>query len=117
MVTVATRYNREKQLVLKTDVVKMMPALLQTIHQRMYEKALNDVKEKTYYVSNYEQFKEKIKQGGYIAMSVHPEAEAIIKTDTQATARVIPFDQSKLESLCPVTGKQATQVIMFARAY
>lgn len=117
MVTIATRYNREKKQVLKDDVVQMMPSLLETIHERMYDKAQQYVNKNTYYVSNYEDFKEKIRSGGYVAMSVHPEAEAIVKADTQATARVIPFDQSQLESTCPVTGKQASQVIMFARAY
>lgn len=117
MVTVATRYNREKKQVLTEDVVQMMPSLLQTIHESMYDKAQQYVNKNTYYVSNYDKFKEKIKSGGYVAMSVHQDAEAIIKTDTQATARVIPFDQSQLKSTCPVTGKQASQVIMFARAY
>lgn len=117
MVTVATRYNREKKQVIKDDVVQMMPSLLQMIHESMYDKAQQYVNKNTYYVSNYEDFKERIKSGGYVAMSVHPEAEAIVKADTQATARVIPFDQSQLESTCPVTGKQASQVIMFARAY
>lgn len=117
MVTVATRYNREKNQVLKEDVVQMMPSLLQTIHESMYDKAQQYVNKNTYYVSNYDAFKEKIKSGGYVAMSIHPEAEAMIKADTQATARVIPFDQSQLESTCPVTAKQASQVIMFARAY
>ena len=117
MVTIATRYNREKQQILKDEVVQMMPSLIQTIHLNMYDKAQRYVKENTYYVSNYDDFKDKIKSGGYVAMSVHQEAEAIIKADTQATARVIPFDQTQLESKCPVTGKQASQVIMFARAY
>jgi prolyl-tRNA synthetase len=117
LVTVATRYNREKQQIDKENVIKMMPSLIETIHQHMYDKAKQYVNKNTYYVSNYEEFKEKIKSGGYVAMSVHQEAEAIIKADTQATARVIPFDQSQLESTCPVTKKQATQVILFARAY
>ena len=83
----------------------------------MYDKAQQYVNKNTYYVSNYDEFKARIKSGGYVAMSVHPEAEAIVKADTQATARVIPFDQSQLESTCHVTGKKASQVIMFARAY
>ncbi len=117
MVTIATRYNREKQQVLKDEVIDMIPILMNTIHEHMYQKAKRYVQDHTHYVSDYAVFKEKIKIGGYVAMSVHPEAEAIIKADTQATARVIPFDQSQLEITCPVTGKKATQVIMFARAY
>ena len=116
-VTLATRYNRQKQQVSIQEVVGIMPELLKTIHQEMYEKAQAYVETHTFHVNDYEMFKEKIALGGYVSMSVHEDAEAIIKADTQATARVIPFDQSKLENTCPVTGKKASQIILFARAY
>jgi len=116
-VTLATRYNRQKQQVPLNEVIGIMPELLSTIHQKMYEKAQTYVESHTFHVNDYELFKEKIALGGYVSMSVHEDAEAIIKADTQATARVIPFDQSKLENTCPVTGKKASQIILFARAY
>jgi len=116
-VTLATRYNRQKQQVPLSEVIGIMPELLSTIHQKMYEKAQTYVESHTFHVNDYELFKEKIALGGYVSMSVHEDAEAIIKADTQATARVIPFDQSKLENTCPVTGKKASQIILFARAY
>ena len=116
-VTLATRYNRQKQQVSIHEVVGIIPELLNTIHQEMYEKAQAYVESHTFHVNDYELFKEKIALGGYVSMSVHEDAEAIIKADTQATARVIPFDQSKLEITCPVTGKKASQIILFARAY
>ncbi|MGB0345601.1 MAG: proline--tRNA ligase [Acholeplasmataceae bacterium] len=116
-VTLATRYNRQKQQVPLHEVVGIIPELLNTIHQQMYEKAQTYVESHTFHVNDYELFKEKIASGGYVSMSVHEDAEAIIKADTQATARVIPFDQSKLENTCPVTGKKASQIILFARAY
>ena len=116
-VTLATRYNRQKQQVSIHEVVGIIPKLLNTIHQEMYEKAQTYVESHTFHVNDYELFKEKIALGGYVSMSVHEDAEAIIKADTQATARVIPFDQSKLEITCPVTGKKASQIILFARAY
>ncbi|HBD74207.1 MAG TPA: proline--tRNA ligase [Acholeplasmataceae bacterium] len=116
-VTLATRYNRQKQQVSIHEVVGIIPELLNTIHQEMYEKAQAYVESHTFHVNDYELFKEKIALGGYVSMSVHEDAEAIIKADTQATARVIPFDQSKLEITCPVTGKKASQIILFAKAY
>lgn len=116
-VTLATRYNRQKQQVPLHEVDGIMPELLNTIHQKMFEKAQTYVESHTFHVNDYELFKEKIALGGYVSMSVHEDAEAIIKADTQATARVIPFDQSKLENTCPVTGKKASQIILFARAY
>ena len=44
------------------------------------------------------------------------EAELKIKEDHQATARVI-LDEPLLTETCLVTGKKATQTILFARAY
>ncbi|MDR4968688.1 MAG: proline--tRNA ligase, partial [Acholeplasmataceae bacterium] len=56
--------------------------------------------------------------GGYVAMSISgDEAEVIIKQDTTASARVLPFDQTLITDICPVTNKKATQTVWFARAY
>ncbi|MBE0701419.1 MAG: proline--tRNA ligase, partial [Acholeplasmataceae bacterium] len=66
----------------------------------------------------YDAFKEQIKKGGYVAMSISgEEAEDLIKKDTSATARVIPFNQKRITEICPVTGKKAVQTVWFARAY
>jgi len=116
-VTVATRYNREKHVLHKDVVVNEIPNLMATIHEAMLQKAQTYVSEHTYHVDNYEAFKAQIKLGGYVGMAVHEDADAIIKAETQATARVIPFDQPKTLPMCPVTQKQATRYILFARAY
>ena len=118
VVTLVTRYNREKIQVSLDEVVTMMPEILKHIHDTLYERALNHVQSHTYEATTYDDFKTYIKQGGYVAMSVvGEEAEIIIKNDTTATARVIPFDQKLITDICPVTGKKATQTIWFARAY
>ena len=118
VVTLVTRYNREKRQIAITEVTKEMPDILKQIHDALYERALSHVQSHTYKAETYEAFKAYIKQGGYVAMSVAgEEAELIIKNDTTATARVIPFDQTLITEQCPVTGKKATQTIWFARAY
>jgi prolyl-tRNA synthetase len=117
MVTISTRYNGEKTLIQKDEVVQSIPKLLQNIHEVMLLKAQQYVTSHTFNAKDYDSFKTQIKEGGYVGMAIHPEAEAIIKQDTTATARVIPFNQPKTFGLCPVTSKQASTYILFARAY
>jgi len=118
VITIATRYNREKIQVNIEEVSKMVPNLLKEIHKKMLKKANDYVSSHTYIAKTYDEFKLYLKQGGYIQMSVAgEEAELKIKEDTGATARIVPFDQTLLTDICPVTGKKATQTIWFARAY
>jgi prolyl-tRNA synthetase len=117
VVTIAKRYNREKLTVAKEDVVQTIKPLLKSIHEAMLERAEAYVEAHTYHADTYETFKAYIKEGGYVSMQVHPDAEPIIKGDTQATARIIPFDQPTKLGVCPVTGKQAQYEVLFARAY
>jgi prolyl-tRNA synthetase len=118
VITIATRYNREKIIVEVDEVAGLVPNLLNDIHHKMLKKANDYVKSHTYVAKTYDEFKTYLKQGGYIQMSVAgEEAELIIKEDTGATARIVPFDQTLFTDICPVTGKKATQTIWFARAY
>lgn len=117
-VTLVTRHNREKHLVNLETVVNSLPNIFRSMHDTLYERALHHVKENTYEAKNYDEFKAYIKKGGYVAMSISgEEAEIQIKKDTSATARVIPFDQTLITEVCPVTNQKATQTVWFARAY
>jgi prolyl-tRNA synthetase len=117
-VTLVTRHNREKQQVKLSDVQTLMPTLLENMHQSLYQNAVKQMQENTYEAKTYDEFKDFIKRGGYVAMSIaDEEAEIQIKKDTTATARVIPFDQKLITDTCPVTGRKAQQTIWFARAY
>jgi prolyl-tRNA synthetase len=117
-VTLVTRHDRQKQQIKLDDVVINMNAILENMHQTLYQNALKQTKENTYEAKTYDEFKAYIKRGGYVSMSIaDEEAEIQIKKDTTATARVIPFDQHLITDICPVTGRKATQTIWFARAY
>jgi len=117
-VTLVTRHDRTKHVMKVEEVLTQMPIILRNMHNTMYERALKHVEANTYQAKNYDEFKAYIIKGGYVAMSISGEdAEIQIKKDTSATARVIPFDQTPITSICPVTGKKATQTVWFARAY
>jgi len=117
-VTLVTRHDRTKHVMKLDDVLSQMPIMLRNMHDTMYERALKHVEANTYQAKNYDEFKTYIIKGGYVAMSISGEdAEIQIKKETSATARVIPFDQTPITEICPVTGKKATQTVWFARAY
>ena len=117
VLTISIRHSREKRQIPMDQISHEIPKLLAEIHESMYQKALKHVKDNTFVVSNYKEFGPYIEKGGYIKMSVSgEEAELKIKEDHQATARVI-LDEPLLYEVCPVTGKKATQTILFARAY
>ena len=117
-VTLVTRHNREKLTLSFDEVSTKLPYIFKDMHNAMYEKALDHVTKNTYEAKTYDEFKAYIKQGGYVAMSISgEEAELMIKADTGATARVIPFEQKIITEICPVTNKKATQTVWFARAY
>jgi len=100
------------------QVVSSLPNILKDMHEAMYQRAVAHVEANTYQAKTYEEFKEYVKKGGYVAMSISGEdAEIQIKKDTTATARVIPFDQTFITEECPVTHQKATQTVWFARAY
>src|SRR5690554_2105952 len=116
-VQVMFRHNYEKQVVAIKDLESFVETGLKQMHEAMYQKALKSTEDRTYEAQTYDAFKEFLKRGGYIKMSVSGEdAEIQIKEETGATARVI-LDEPMLTENCPVTGKKATQTILFARAY
>ena len=70
-------------------------------------------------VNSYEEFKEKIENGGFILAHWDgtPETETRIKEETKATIRCIPFDGDDTPGVCMVTGKPSARRVLFARAY
>ena len=95
---------------------------LKEIQENIYQKALNYRNEHTTKVDTYEEFKEKIEEGGFILAHWDgtPETEERIKEETKATIRCLPLEADE-ESLQPgvdmVTGKPSARRVLFARAY
>lgn len=116
----AKRYNQEKTTVDIDTVAKSIPATLQTIHEEMYQNALQNVMDNTRTTNDYEEFKKIInEQSGYIKMMwCGDEAcENKVKADTTATSRCMPFDQTPVGDKCPVCGKPGKHLVFYAKAY
>ncbi|GFZ75393.1 proline--tRNA ligase 2 [Hydrangea phyllody phytoplasma] len=116
-VTIFQRYNFAKQNIKTKDLPSQIPQLFETIHNNMYQKALQHLEQNRKQATTYEEFKTYLKQGGYVAMSISgTDAELQIKQETGATARVI-LETNLITANCPVTNKKALQTVLFARAY
>lgn len=103
-----------------TDLGETVTNLLNQIHEEMYEKAFHYLLKHTTEVHSYEELKDVVNQkGGYAKMMWCgcQECEDKIKEDTNATARCMPFDQTPFDDVCPICGKKAKKVVLFAKAY
>lgn len=94
-------------------------ALLEEIQTNIYQKALDYRTNHTYTVDTYEDFKEKLEEGGFILAHWDgtPETEEAIKEETKATIRCIPLDGDTTPGVCVYSGKPSKRRVLFARAY
>ena len=94
--------------------------LLQEIQDNIYNKAKTYLDEHIYPCDNYEEFKERIKEGGFFLCPWDgtEETEAQIKAETQATIRCVPFGYSQDNlGVDMVSGKPAKCRVLIARSY
>lgn len=118
-VEVMRRDTLEKETVSLDGIVETIEGLLEDIQQNIFNKALKLREERTITVDSYEEFKEKIEEGGFILAHWDgtPETEEKIKEETKATIRCIPLEGDKTPGVCMVTGKPSAQRVIFARSY
>lgn len=119
-VVVAKRNDGTKQVVPMDNMVETVNKLLKTIHQEMYDKAYHYLLDHVTEVHNLEELNAALEKGGYAKMMWCGDqaCEDKIKELTNATARCMPFNQMPFgEEVCPVCGKKATKVVLFAKAY
>lgn len=118
-VEVMRRDTLEKYSVTLEGIEEYVVNLLDEIQENIYAKALKHREEMTYEVNTWEDFKEKVEQGGFILAHWDgtTETELKIKEETKATIRCIPLDGDKTPGTCIYTGKPSTQRVVFAKNY
>ncbi len=105
---------------LNNQLADTILALLDQIHDEMYDKALKFKEENIRTANTYDEFKDILaNNGGYIRMMWCEDdaCEAKIKEDTGATSRCIKEDEEAFNDVCPICGKPAKKVVYFAKAY
>ena len=118
-IEIMRRDTLEKENVSFDGIVERITAMLDDIQVRLYEKARQYRDAHIYECDNYEEFKERIKDGGFFLCHWDgtPETEAKIKEETQATIRCVPFAFEQTEGVDMVSGKPAKHRVIIARSY
>ena len=118
-IEVMRRDTLEKETVSLEGIADYVEKLLDTIQDNIFEKARKYRDERVYECDNYEEFKEKIKEGGFFLCHWDgtAETEAKIKEETQATIRCVPFAYEQTPGVDMVSGKPAKCRVIIARSY
>ena len=119
-VELARRDNLSKEIIDLNEVDIIIPKLLKEIQANLFNKAKVFREENTYYVKDYKEFKEIIKNKGgfiYAHWDGSKETENLIKKETKATIRCIPMDYNINPGKCIVTGKKSKGLVIFGKAY
>ena len=94
-------------------------SVLDDMQANIFKKALDYRNAHIYECNDYEEFKQRIKDGGFFLCHWDgtEETEARIKEDTQATIRCVPFEFEQTEGVDMVSGKPAKHRVIIARSY
>ena len=119
LVEVMRRDTLEKENVSIEGIEEYIKNLLDDIQKNIYQKAVTYRDAHIYECDNYDEFKERIKDGGFFLCHWDgtEETEAKIKEDTQATIRCVPFMFEQTPGVDMVSGKPAKCRVLIARAY
>lgn len=119
-IEVMRRDTLEKETLSFEGIEEKVVALLEEIQENIYQKALKLREEKTYTCTTYDDFQERIKDGGFFIYDWDgtSETEEQLKADTQATIRCIPdaLSQDNLGTDM-ISGKPAVARVYIARSY
>ena len=113
------RDTLEKENVSFDNIAQHVTELLADIQNNLFEKARRYRDAHIYECDNYNEFKTKVKDGGFFLCHWDgtAETEAKIKEETQATIRCIPFGYEQTEGVDMVSGKPAKCRVIIARSY
>src|SRR3712207_4593537 len=118
-VEIMRRDTLEKESVSFDGIVERIERLLDDIQQNIFEKARKFRDDRVYECDDYEEFKKRVKDGGFFLCHWDgtEETEAKIKEDTQATIRCVPFAYEQTPGTDMVSGKPAKYRVIIARSY
>lgn len=118
-IEVARRDTLTKETISFEGAGAHIEALLDDIQQNIYNKALRYREEHTVTADTYDELKAALDDGNFVLAHWDGTAktEALIKEETRATIRCVPFEGDKTPGKCIRTGKPSACRVLFARAY
>jgi len=118
-IEVMRRDTLEKETRAIDGIAQYVEQLLEDIQKNIFEKAKAFRDAHIYECDNYDEFKEKVKDGGFFLCHWDgtAETEAQIKEESQATIRCVPFGVEQTPGTDMVSGKPAKCRVIIARSY
>ena len=117
---IARRDTGEKIFVALDELESKCAALLDEIHQNMYDSAAKRLEENTYYAETWQDVDEIMEEkGGFVITKWcgDQDCELDMKDMAGVSSRCIPFKQRGTEGKCAICGKACTTDIMWGVAY
>ncbi|MFH1852937.1 MAG: proline--tRNA ligase [Candidatus Neomarinimicrobiota bacterium] len=114
------RDSSEKMIVGKTELITLIPRLLEEIQQGLFDQAVAHRAANTHSATTYAEFKSIIaEQGGFVRCGWDgtTATEVQIKDETKATIRLILPDGNTEGLNCIFSGRPAAHEVIFAKAY
>ena len=118
-VEIMRRDTLEKETIGFEGLAEHVISVLDDMQANIFKKALEYRNARIYECNDYEEFKQRVKEGGFFLCHWDgtEETEARIKEDTQATIRCIPYGFEQTEGVDMVSGKPAKHRVIIARSY
>ena len=117
---IARRDNGEKITVALDELSTVIPQMLDSVRDGIYEKALNRREEMMYTAKTLDEIIEiaETKPGFIKAMWCgERECEDALKEKAGVSSRCIPFTQEEISDTCVCCGKKATKMLYWGKAY
>ena len=118
-VIIARRDNGEKLSSSRHNLTQSVIDILDKIQNNLYNQAKDFRDNNTHSVNTYGEFKDIIKNGGFVrcGWDGKQDTELKIKEDTKATIRCIPFNENPKDLTCIFSGNRAMHEVIFAKSY
>lgn len=119
-IEVSRRDNKTKETIAVDSVCEHVVNLLDDIQKNLFERALAFRNQRITEVNSWDEFVDVLENKTgfiYAHWDGTGETEELIKEETKATIRCIPFDLPAEPGLCVKTGAPSARRVLFARAY
>jgi prolyl-tRNA synthetase len=114
------RDNREKIVVSLDELETIVPQLLESITENLYNKASENRKNRTYTETDLDSFiKTASEKSGYIRAHWCGDlaCELKLKELADVTSRCMPFGEQGVEGTCICCGKKTDKLVYWGKAY
>ena len=97
-----------------------LEVILEEIQENLFAKAKQRMEENTHTLDSYDEYKERVKGGGFYRVFLdvnNPKVEEQMQNDTKTTVRCLPFDAPEEEGPCMITGAPCKNRVIAASSY